>query len=305
MELARVLQQSRRPDRAIDSLRALEQRRDRLERQPRLRRRSGRICRARRIPPGSGRYPEPKWLGMIQHDMMLFDHGMPRADGTMSHEQRPEADVNVEFQIEFEARRRQSQSARLGAAARERKICHRLSGRRRQPHDQHRFHVVHGSRAVDQRARKRARHADRQRLGSAVASADGSSSRTYTDKDFRLGLNAAQTTLGGGGATRRRDDTALNTSVTPLHRKTNVAAIIIRNESVVASSETRHRLIHEINGPAPRIAEISTNHRPGEQVPPRRSVHHLYPAIVCTIRSAWAELSDRRITQPTIITSST
>jgi hypothetical protein len=49
-------------------------------------------------PPGSGRYPEPKWLGMIQHDMMLFDHGAPRADGTVSPEQRPEADVNIEFQ---------------------------------------------------------------------------------------------------------------------------------------------------------------------------------------------------------------
>jgi len=49
-------------------------------------------------PPGSGRYPEPKWLGMIQHDMMMFDHGAPRADGTLSPEQRPEADVNIEFQ---------------------------------------------------------------------------------------------------------------------------------------------------------------------------------------------------------------
>ena len=49
-------------------------------------------------PPGSGRYPEPRWLGMIQHDMMLFDHGAPRADGTVSHDQRPEADVNIEFQ---------------------------------------------------------------------------------------------------------------------------------------------------------------------------------------------------------------
>ena len=48
-------------------------------------------------PPGSGKYPEPKWLGMIQHDMMMFDHGMPRPDGTMSPEQRPEADVNIEF----------------------------------------------------------------------------------------------------------------------------------------------------------------------------------------------------------------
>src|ERR1044071_2454443 len=49
-------------------------------------------------PPGSGRYPEPRWLAMVQHDMMLWDHGMPRADGTWSPEQRPEADVNIEFQ---------------------------------------------------------------------------------------------------------------------------------------------------------------------------------------------------------------
>ncbi len=52
----------------------------------------------REDPPGSGRYPEPRWLGMIQHDMMLWDHGMPRADGSYSPEQRPEADVNIEFQ---------------------------------------------------------------------------------------------------------------------------------------------------------------------------------------------------------------
>jgi Zn-dependent M28 family amino/carboxypeptidase len=49
-------------------------------------------------PPGSGSYPEPIWLGMIQHDMMLWDHGAPRADGTVSMDQRPEADVNIEFQ---------------------------------------------------------------------------------------------------------------------------------------------------------------------------------------------------------------
>jgi hypothetical protein len=35
---------------------------------------------------------------MIQHDMMLFDHGMRRADGSISPDQRPEADVNIEFQ---------------------------------------------------------------------------------------------------------------------------------------------------------------------------------------------------------------
>jgi len=35
-------------------------------------------------PVGSGKYPEPRWLGMIQHDMMLFDHGMPHADGAVA-----------------------------------------------------------------------------------------------------------------------------------------------------------------------------------------------------------------------------
>ena len=50
------------------------------------------------VPPGSGNYPEPRWLGMVQHDMMLFDHGAPRADGTVSPDQRPEADINIEFQ---------------------------------------------------------------------------------------------------------------------------------------------------------------------------------------------------------------
>ncbi len=52
----------------------------------------------REDPAGSGRYAEPRWLGMIQHDMMMWDHGMPRADGTLAPEQRPEADFNIEFQ---------------------------------------------------------------------------------------------------------------------------------------------------------------------------------------------------------------
>ena len=45
-------------------------------------------------PPGSGRYPEPKWLGMIQHDMMMWDHGNP-----VQHRQVLDADVDIEFQL--------------------------------------------------------------------------------------------------------------------------------------------------------------------------------------------------------------
>lgn len=44
-------------------------------------------------PPGSGRFPEPTWLGMIQHDMILFDHGLPPQPT-----QSPTADVDVEYQ---------------------------------------------------------------------------------------------------------------------------------------------------------------------------------------------------------------
>jgi Peptidase family M28 len=45
-------------------------------------------------PAGSGRYPEPKWLGMIQHDMMMWDHGNP-----VTWQQALDADVDIEFQL--------------------------------------------------------------------------------------------------------------------------------------------------------------------------------------------------------------
>jgi hypothetical protein len=44
-------------------------------------------------PPGSGVYPEPRWLGMIQHDQILFDHGLPPQPN-----QVPNADIDVEYQ---------------------------------------------------------------------------------------------------------------------------------------------------------------------------------------------------------------
>ena len=144
-------------DRALDPLRALEQRGDRPQRSARLRRRSARRCRARnrRRDPASIR--SRSWLGMIQHDMMLFDHGMPRADGTMAKEQRPEADVNIEFQSRPKLAEGGAET-RLGFLRRQRKLRDRLSGGRGAAHDQHRLHAVHGSRAGDQRARERARH---------------------------------------------------------------------------------------------------------------------------------------------------
>jgi hypothetical protein len=57
-------------------------------------------------PSGSGKYPEPKWLGMIQHDMMLWDHGNP-----VQWQQVLDADVDIEFQLNSA---KAAESAQLG-----------------------------------------------------------------------------------------------------------------------------------------------------------------------------------------------
>ena len=44
-------------------------------------------------PPGSGQFPEPTWLGIVQHDMILYDHGV----GTAGPDQSPYADLDVEW----------------------------------------------------------------------------------------------------------------------------------------------------------------------------------------------------------------
>ncbi len=106
-------------------------------------------------PPGSGKYPEPKWLGMIQHDMMMFDHGMPRPDGTMSPDQRPEADVNIEFAGDVEVGRGRAET-RVVLPDGEREVRDRLSGARRAAHDEHGLRTLPGPRAGDLTARERA-----------------------------------------------------------------------------------------------------------------------------------------------------
>ncbi len=45
-------------------------------------------------PVGSNLYPEPSWLGIIQHDMILYDHGIPP-----QAEQIAMADIDIEYLI--------------------------------------------------------------------------------------------------------------------------------------------------------------------------------------------------------------
>ena len=146
-------------------------------------------------PPGSGRYPEPRWLGMLQHDMMLFDHGMPRADGTMNPEQRPEADVNIEFQSNSRmAAESQKLAWFLHAANAEYATDYPAQvGPHMTNTDSTPF--MDEVAAVSLRENERGVH-----VGSGWDPHWHQPTdvyATFSDKDFMLGLNAAQTTLSG------------------------------------------------------------------------------------------------------------
>jgi hypothetical protein len=144
-------------------------------------------------PPGSGKYPEPTWLGMIQHDMMLFDHGMPRADGTLAAEQRPEADVNIEFQASAKFAAQARQLAWTFQAANEKYATDYPAAVGP--------HMTNTDSAPFQDLVAAISLRENERGTQIGAGWDPNWHQptdlyaTYSDKDFRLGLNAAQTTL--------------------------------------------------------------------------------------------------------------
>jgi hypothetical protein len=144
-------------------------------------------------PPGSRRFPEPKWLGMIQHDMMMFDHGMPRADGTVSPEQRPEADVNIEFQVSAKLAAEAQALAWVFHAANEKYATDYPAavGNRMTNTDSTPFMDVVP--AISLRENERGTQIGNGWDPHWHQPTDRFS--TFSDKDFRLGLNAAQTTL--------------------------------------------------------------------------------------------------------------
>ena len=175
-------------------------------------------------PAGSGKYPEPKWLGMVQHDMMLWDHGMPipklDANGKQEmngngrpvfvspKEQRLEADVNIEFQ----------------STAKEADAAAKLAWFFRAANDKYAtdypaavgFHMTNTDStpfmdlipAISLRENERGMHVGAGWNPNWHQPSDVYS--TYSDKDFRLGLNAAQTTLAAiaqlTGATIRKQE---------------------------------------------------------------------------------------------------
>ncbi len=145
-------------------------------------------------PAGSGKYPEPKWLGMIQHDMMMFDHGMPRADGTINPEQRPEADVNIEFQVTAKMGPQAQALAWVFHAANEKYATDYPAAVGPHMTNTDSTPFMDLVPAISLRENER---------GTQIGSGwdphwhqPTDVFATFSDKDFRLGLNAAQTTLG-------------------------------------------------------------------------------------------------------------
>ena len=149
----------------------------------------------REDPAGSGRYPEPRWLGMIQHDMLLFDHGMPRADGSLAPAQRPEADVNIEFQSRSTFAAGSQELAWAWQAANEAYASDYPAavGSHMTNTDSTPFMDLVPSISVRENERGREIGAGWDPHWHQPTDLYA----TFSDADFRLGLNAAQTTLGG------------------------------------------------------------------------------------------------------------
>jgi hypothetical protein len=131
---------------------------------------------------------------MIQHDMMMFDHGMPNADGSMPREQRPEADVNIEFQSNSKMAAESQKLAWIFHAANEKYATDYPAqvGPHMTNTDSGPFQDLIP--AISLRENERGIQ-----IGSGWDPQWHQPTdvyATYNDKDFRLGLNAAQTTLG-------------------------------------------------------------------------------------------------------------
>src|ERR1700680_2749682 len=142
--------------------------------------------------PLQGTAAEPKWLGVIQHDMMLYDHGMPPGQ-----HQSPNADINIEYQKNS---RMAAESAKLAAALQAANRSHAQNypatiGTNMDGTDSIRFEDLVASVSVRENERI---------TGIVMGSNPHHHEPTdkyenYGEEDFRFGFTSMQTTLGGLG----------------------------------------------------------------------------------------------------------
>ena len=140
-------------------------------------------------PAGSGIYPEPTWLGMIQHDMMMWDHGNP-----VTFDQAKDADVDIEFQLN---------SAMAGESA---QLALQILNSNRKFADHYPAVVSNAMSNTDSRAfqdytaavslRENRRLYETGNGGNPHWHRPTDLFSTFDEEDFRLGFAAAQSTLG-------------------------------------------------------------------------------------------------------------
>jgi hypothetical protein len=135
---------------------------------------------------------EPKWLGVIQHDMMMFDHGMPPGPRQSSN-----ADINIEYQEESGMA---TESAKLAAVlqAANRSYAQNYPatiGANMAGTDSIQFQDLVASVSV----RENERVAGIVRGSNPNHHEPTDNYENYREEDFRFGFNSAQTTLGGLG----------------------------------------------------------------------------------------------------------
>jgi hypothetical protein len=133
---------------------------------------------------------EPKWLGVIQHDMMTFDHGMPPGP-----KQSPNADINIDYQKESGMA---AESAKLAAVLQAANRSYAQTypatiGANMAGTDSIQFQDLVASVSVRENERV---------TGIVMGSNPNHHEPTdkyenYGEEDFRFGFNSAQTTLGG------------------------------------------------------------------------------------------------------------
>ena len=135
---------------------------------------------------------EPKWLGIIQHDMMMFDHGMPPGP-----KQSPNADINIDYQQESKMA---AESAKLAAALQAANRSYAQDypatiGANMAGTDSIRFQDLVASISVR----------ENERITGIIRGSNPNHHEptdkyeNYAEEDFRFGFNSAQTTLGGLG----------------------------------------------------------------------------------------------------------
>jgi hypothetical protein len=149
-------------------------------------------------PAGSGRYPEPRWIAMIQHDKVLYDRGNPPG-----LHQAWNADVDIEFQLASEKAAESSQlgirminANRMFATDYPAVLSNAMSNTDSTPFMDH-------TAAVSVRENRRLYEIGwRGPVGYGARGSDPNWHQptdlfvNYTDWDFLLGFNAMQTTLG-------------------------------------------------------------------------------------------------------------